>query len=272
MTQKKYALELLECANVLDIKPIATPMDTTIKLNDSDDYLLSDPSTYKTLVGKPLYLTITRPDFSFAAQALSQYSHSPRSSHYDALLRVLRYIKLCPSKKQTMVSRSSTEAEYRALVDNTCEISWLKYLLLDLRVHVLTPSLFMCDNASTIALANNPIHHARTKHIEIDCHFEKKKIRQGQISPCCVPTKHQIADTFTKGLCSVVTCSKKKRRQKALQHLPFSPATIPGNPRRFVAGDGFPGRHVAREKSNGKARMGYLPGRQRQAHIFQSNN
>nr|GEY38271.1 retrovirus-related Pol polyprotein from transposon TNT 1-94 [Tanacetum cinerariifolium] len=81
-----------------DIKPIATPMDTTIKLNDSDSYLLPDPSTYKTLVGKLLYLTIIRPDLSFAALALSQYSHSPRSSHYEALLRVLRYIKLCPGQ------------------------------------------------------------------------------------------------------------------------------------------------------------------------------
>nr|GEY88714.1 hypothetical protein [Tanacetum cinerariifolium] len=47
----------------------------------------------------------------------------------------------------------------------------------------------------------------------------------------------------------------------SLQHLPFSPATITGNPGRLVAGDGFLGRHVAREKSNGKARMGYLPER-----------
>nr|GEU94777.1 retrovirus-related Pol polyprotein from transposon TNT 1-94 [Tanacetum cinerariifolium] len=154
-TKKKYALELIECADVLDIKPVAT----TIKLNDSDSYLLPDPSTYKTLVGKLLYLTIVKPDLSFATQALSQYSHSPRSSHYEALLRVLKYIKLCP------------EAEYRALADSTCEISWLKCLLLDLRVHVPTPSLVMCDNASTIALANNPVHHARTKHIENDCHF-----------------------------------------------------------------------------------------------------
>ena len=72
------------------------------------------------------------------------------------------------SKKQSVVSRSSTEAEYRALADCTCEISWLKCLLQDLNVTVPTPSLVMCDNASTIALANNPIHHARTKHIEID--------------------------------------------------------------------------------------------------------
>ncbi|GKE49503.1 retrovirus-related pol polyprotein from transposon TNT 1-94 [Tanacetum coccineum] len=226
MTQRKYALELLECADVLNLKPIATPMDPISKLNDTDGYLLLDPSTYRTLVGKLLYLTITRPDLSFTAQALSQYSHSPRSTHYDALIRVLRYIKLCPgqglffpinnplklttycdsdwascattirsvsgyaiflghsliswqSKKQIVVSRSSTEAEYRALADSTCEISWLKCLLQDLNVIVPTPSLVICDNASIIALAKNPIHHARAKHIEIDCHFVKDKIKQG---------------------------------------------------------------------------------------------
>ncbi|GKD62432.1 retrovirus-related pol polyprotein from transposon TNT 1-94 [Tanacetum coccineum] len=161
MTQRKYASELLECADVLDIKPIATPMDTTIKLNDSDGYLLPDPSTYRTLVGKLLYLTITRPDLSFTAQALN----------------------------------------------STCEISWLKCLLLDLGVHVPTPSLVMCDNASTIALANYPIHHARTKHIETDCHFVKDKIRQGEISPCFVPTRHQIANILAKGLCKSKRCA-----------------------------------------------------------------
>ena len=222
-------------------------MDPIVKLNDKDGYPLPDPSTYRTLVGKLLYLTITRPDLSFAAQALSQFSHSPRSTHYTALMRVLRYIKLCPgqglffpaqnnskltsycdsdwascaitrrsvsgyavfygqslvswqSKKQTVVSRSSTEAEYRALADCTCELSWLKCLLQDLHVQVPTPTLVMCDNASTIALASNPIHHARSKHIEIDCHFVRDKVKQGQIAPCFVPSKFQVADILTKGL------------------------------------------------------------------------
>ncbi|GJU51802.1 uncharacterized mitochondrial protein-like protein [Tanacetum coccineum] len=70
MTQTKYALELLECADLLNVKSAATPMDLIVKLNETDGYLLHDPSTYKTLVGKLLYLTITRPDLSFAPQAL----------------------------------------------------------------------------------------------------------------------------------------------------------------------------------------------------------
>ncbi|GKA76542.1 retrovirus-related pol polyprotein from transposon TNT 1-94 [Tanacetum coccineum] len=98
MTQRKYALELLEFTNILDSKPISTPIDPIIKLNSTDGYLLPGPSTYRTLVSKLLYLTITRPDLSFAGQALSQYSLSPRSLHFDALIRVLRYIKLCPGQ------------------------------------------------------------------------------------------------------------------------------------------------------------------------------
>ncbi|GJY51608.1 homogeneously-staining region [Tanacetum coccineum] len=83
---------------ILNVKHAATPMDPIVKLNETDGYLLFDPSTYRTLVGKLLYLTITRPDLSFAAQALSQYSHSTRSSHFEALIRVLRYVKLCPGQ------------------------------------------------------------------------------------------------------------------------------------------------------------------------------
>ncbi|GJY28141.1 retrovirus-related pol polyprotein from transposon TNT 1-94 [Tanacetum coccineum] len=83
----------------LNLKPIATPMDPISKLNDTDGYLLLDPSTYRMLVG----------------------------------------------------------------------ISW----------NIPSPSLVICDNASIIALAKNPIHHARAKHIEIDCHFVKDKIKQG---------------------------------------------------------------------------------------------
>ena len=86
------------------------------------------------------------------------------------------------------------------MADSTGEISWLKCLLQDLQVSIPTPSLVMCDNASTIALANNTIHHARTKHIEIDCHFVRDEIKQGQIKPCYVPTKLQLADILTKGL------------------------------------------------------------------------
>ena len=99
-----------------------------------------------------------------------------------------------------MVSRSSTEVEYRSLPDSSCETSWLKCLLSDLGVQVPTPSLVMCDNVSTIALANNLVQHAKTKHNEIDYHFVRDKIRSGQIKPVFVSSLAQVADILTKGL------------------------------------------------------------------------
>ncbi|GJT76632.1 cysteine-rich receptor-like protein kinase 8 [Tanacetum coccineum] len=91
------------------------------------------------------------------------------------------------------------EAEYRALADCTCEITWLKCLLQDLSIPLTGPTTIYCDNASIIALASNPIQHARTKHIELDCHFVRDKIREGSINPAFIPSKLQATDVLTKG-------------------------------------------------------------------------
>ena len=99
-----------------------------------------------------------------------------------------------------MVSRSSTEAEYRALADVTCDLSWIRCLFKDLGITLAQPIPIYCDNASAIALASNPVQHARTKHIEIDCHFVRDKIKQGLILPKFVSTQNQLADVLTKGL------------------------------------------------------------------------
>ncbi|GJT49793.1 retrovirus-related pol polyprotein from transposon RE1 [Tanacetum coccineum] len=96
--QWKYALELLKCGNVLNAKPISTPLNLIQSLNLTDGEPLPDPFLYRTLVGKLIYLTITRLDISFADQLLSKFSQAPRTPHLKALNRVLRYIKLCPGQ------------------------------------------------------------------------------------------------------------------------------------------------------------------------------
>ncbi|GKB23044.1 homogeneously-staining region [Tanacetum coccineum] len=99
-----------------------------------------------------------------------------------------------------MVSRSSTEAEFRALADTTCEVTWIQCLLKEFQVTVPTPVSMLCGNASSIALASNPVHHARSKHIEIDCHFVRDKVKAGQILTQYVFNKNQLADILTKCL------------------------------------------------------------------------
>lgn len=111
LSQRKYALELIQHAGVLNERPAITPLDPTVTLNDESSEPLPDSSLYRTSVGKLIYLTITRPDLSFAAQVLSQFSHNPTTIHMKALLRVMRYIKLCHGQgyfpKDTTLSLSA---------------------------------------------------------------------------------------------------------------------------------------------------------------------
>nr|GEV75433.1 cysteine-rich RLK (receptor-like protein kinase) 8 [Tanacetum cinerariifolium] len=103
-------------------------------------------------------------------------------------------------RNNQLFSRSSTEAGYRALANCTCEITWPLSLFKDLQIFTSTTIPILCDNQSSISLATNPLQHARTKHIEIDCHFVREKIKAGILLPIYIPTHHQVADALTKGL------------------------------------------------------------------------
>lgn len=86
------------------------------------------------------------------------------------------------SKKQSVVSRSSTEAEYRSLANAASELLWIQSLLQELRIQQLGIPILWCDNMSTIALIANPVHHSRTKHLELDLHFVREKVLSKALS------------------------------------------------------------------------------------------
>jgi len=104
------------------------------------------------------------------------------------------------TKEQTVVARSSTEAEYRAMAHATCELLWLKHLLEELKFCELGPMELKCDNQSALYLSSNPVFHERTKHIEVDCHFIREKILSGIIKTSSESSNDQLADIFTKPL------------------------------------------------------------------------
>jgi len=223
-------------------------MDSSLRLKqDNSSELLDDPLSYRRLVGRLIYLTTTRPDIVFATQQLSQFMANPTKSHLGAAIRVLKYLKGCPTKglyfkrnspihligfsdadwatcvftrrsvtgycffignsliswktkKQNTVSRSSSEAKYRALATSTYELQWLTYLLHDLKIQCSKSATLYCDNQCALHIAANPVFHERTKHLEIDCHLVREKVQAGLMKLLPVPSSRQLADIFTKAL------------------------------------------------------------------------
>lgn len=104
------------------------------------------------------------------------------------------------AKRQPTVSRSSTEAEYRALAYTAAELTWINSLLRDLRVPQPAPALLQCDNLSAVHLSANPGFHSRSKHVEVDYHYIRERVALGVIEIQHIPAALQVADIFTKSL------------------------------------------------------------------------
>ncbi|KAA0039637.1 putative mitochondrial protein [Cucumis melo var. makuwa] len=136
-----------------------------------------------------------------------RFPYPSRTTRRDVWRRVRipirdgRLVRGCrSSKKQSVVSRSSTESEYRALADATAELLWLRWLLADMGVPQQGPTLLHCDNRSAIQIAHNDVFHERTKHIENDCHFIRHHLLSHTLLLQSISTTKQPADIFTKAL------------------------------------------------------------------------
>ena len=114
------------------------------------------------------------------------------------------------SKKQNSVALSTAEAEYIAADACCAQILYMKQTLLDYKV-VLDKVPLLCDNESSVKLANNSVQHTRTKYIDICHHFLRDHAAKGDISLENVGTKNQLADIFTKPLDEARFCMLRNK-------------------------------------------------------------
>jgi histone deacetylase 1/2 len=247
LSQQRYAADIIKRANMERSKSIETPISTVDKLSIADGVKLGpvDATQYRSMVGALQYLTLTRPDISFAVNKVCQFLHAPTTVHWKAVKRILRYVQgtlgvglkirnsvsttvsafsdadwagcvddrrstggfavffgsnlvsWC-ARKQPTVSRSSTEAKYKALANATAETMWVQQLLTELQVPHSPVARLWCDNIGATYLSANPVFHARTKYIEIDFHFVRETVARKQLDIRFISTKDQVADGFTK--------------------------------------------------------------------------
>jgi len=104
------------------------------------------------------------------------------------------------SKKQSIVTLSSTEAEFVAVATSACQAMWMKRVLRNLTHTQDSSTIIMCDNSSTIKLSKNPVMHGMSKHIRVRFHFLRNLVQDGEIELVHCGTKEQVADLMTKAL------------------------------------------------------------------------
>jgi hypothetical protein len=102
------------------------------------------------------------------------------------------------ARKQATVSRSSTEAEYKAIANATAKVMWIQILLREIGVQGPTQAKLWCDNLGAKYLSSNPVFHGHTKHIEVDYHFIRERVARKLLQIDFISSGDQITDGFTK--------------------------------------------------------------------------
>ncbi|RVW71297.1 Retrovirus-related Pol polyprotein from transposon RE1 [Vitis vinifera] len=165
VSQRKYILDLLKETGMLGCKPIDTPMDSQKKL----------------------------------VSAVSQFMHSPTKEHMEAVYRILRYLKMTPGKGLFFRKTENRDIEVYSDAD-WAGTSLTGGPLLDIVLlsgEILLPGGVRSNHYKH---SKEPVHHDRTKHVEIDRHFITEKVTSETVKLNYVPTKHQTTDILTKAL------------------------------------------------------------------------
>nr|GEX10949.1 ribonuclease H-like domain-containing protein [Tanacetum cinerariifolium] len=170
-SKKRYAMDLLERAHMLNDNPTLTLIDTEPKISPGGTFI-SDPTLYRSLVGS-----------SHVAYSNTDCVGCPTTRKSTSRIYVFMGSNLLSwsSKRQPTISRSSAEGQYHGIANVVAEMAWMRNLLRELHTPLLNATLVYCDNVSVVYLSANPVQHQQTKHIEIDIHFVRDMVVVGHV-------------------------------------------------------------------------------------------
>ncbi|GAA0184670.1 transmembrane signal receptor [Lithospermum erythrorhizon] len=229
MFHRKFAAELIQASDISTIQSqhhFVTPLPLHLKLTPDEGDVLRDAEYYRSMalhhllayrhrtIGQGILL---KGDQALQLQAYSDSNWAACPTTRRSITGYLLTLGGSPiswkSKKQSTISRSSVEAEYRAMTRVSAEVTWMVRLLADLGTIEMTPVTLVCDNNSAMhtqivkniplvmkKIAKNPVFHEHTKHIDIDYHFTREKVLEGLLQLAHIPTNEQLADILTKVL------------------------------------------------------------------------
>ncbi|XP_059302877.1 uncharacterized mitochondrial protein AtMg00810-like [Lycium ferocissimum] len=179
-------------------KLTSTVFDKILSMQDEhskvkEDALLDDPGVYQRLVGRLLYLTVTRPDVSFPVQNLSQFMHSPKQSRMEAAVRVVRYLKQVPGMRVLMSSnqlQTYYDADWASCPSTRRSISGYLVKLRDFLIS------WKSKKRATVSRSSTKAEYRSLASVMAKI----EKIQLGLIQTVYLASAEQPADIFTKGL------------------------------------------------------------------------
>jgi hypothetical protein len=232
-----------------DCNPVQVPIIPGTKLTRDGEGEKINNTYYKQMIGSLMYMTATRPDLTYAVSLISRFMEAPTELHYQAVRKILHYLKgtldyglfykkkkserhelvgfsdsdyagdvddrkstsgyvfllsgvavSWSSKKQLVVTLSTTEAEFIAAASCACQGIWLRRILEEVKYTQQGPIMLFYDNSSTIKLSKNPVLHGRSKHIDVRFHFLRDLTKEGKVELVHCRSVEQIADILTKPL------------------------------------------------------------------------
>ncbi|GKE94099.1 zinc finger, CCHC-type containing protein [Tanacetum coccineum] len=204
ISQSHYIGKVLKKFNYSDCTPVSTFLDTCKKLMPNRGLAVSQLEYSKVIGGLMYAMTCTRPDIAFDVGKLSRYTSNPGTQHWQAIQRVLKYLKKTMDYRLVYSGYLSVLEGYTdaTLAAAGKEAEWLKNLLLEIPLWVkpMAPISIRCDSAATLAKAYSQMYNGKSRYLGVRHSMIRELITNGVVSIEFVRSQQNPAYHLTKGL------------------------------------------------------------------------